>query len=170
MNKHFELLERAYSLTNNTTPCRFDCGTLCGAVCCNNLSLTDNNSGMHLLPYEKEYLQSKKANGYEYVPSEDGYMLDCGGKCIRDQRPFACRIFPYYAKFDGNSIIIKKDIRAASVCPLLTNEKTKRANIFFIRNMKKAIRILIENDDFYSDLKKTADFVDSLYDLYSKMQ
>ncbi len=169
-NKYFKLLEQAYSLTDNVTPRRFDCGKLCGAVCCENLSHSTHSSGMLLLPYEKEFLESRSAKEFSFEHTEDGDILICNGKCNRNNRPFACRIFPYYACFKNNGILLKKDLRAAGVCPLLTNRSSRRPSIYFIRGMKKAVKLLASDSVYYKDFIKTSDFIDSLYDLYSKMK
>ena len=169
-SKYFTLLEQAYSLTEKVTPRHFDCGKLCGAVCCRNLSHSTHSSGMLLLPLEREYLESKGVKDFAFEHTEDGDVLICDGKCNRQYRPFACRIFPYYADFHSDKIKLNKDLRAAGVCPLLIDRRYRRPNIFFIRNIKKAVKLLACESAYKNDFFKTSDFIDSLYDLYSKMR
>ena len=168
-NKYFEILEKVYTITNNTTPRRFDCGELCGKRCCGNLSKDGHTSGMALLPYEKEFLLSKGAD-FTFEKSDDGELLICNGNCKREFRPFACRIFPYYADLKNSSIMIKKDLRAASVCPLLTASISRRASIYFLRSIKKAARLLAKEQCFKDELTGISDFIEYLHELYKKME
>lgn len=167
----FSLFERAYALLENVTPRRYDCGRLCGSRCCQNLSagVSPAESGMRLLPHEKEYLQSIGAENFTYCSSDDGDFLLCGGHCDRAFRPFACRIFPYYAHFDGSRVFLRADIRAA-ICPLVTTRACRRLTPRFLRNAKKAVRILAAEPLILEDMKKNAAFVDSLYELYEQLK
>lgn len=167
-NRYFDILEKVYQLTNDTTPRSFDCGELCGKKCCGNLSKDTHQSGMTLLPYEKEFLLSKGAK-YEYDTSDDGDVLICDGSCERELRPFACRIFPYLPEISDCGIKLGKDLRAANVCPLLTQKISKRANIHFIRSIKKAARLLSKEQDFKNELQKISDFNKYLYEFYKKL-
>lgn len=167
--KYFDILEKVYQLTNNTAPRSFDCGELCSKRCCYNLSKSENLSGMALLPYEKEFLTSKGAK-YSYDKNEDGDILVCDGGCDRNLRPFACRIFPYYIDILDDGIEIKKDLRAASVCPLLTNEISKRPSIYFLRSIKKAARLLMSEKVFRDELDGISGFIGYLHELYAKME
>ena len=167
--KYTEIFEKVYSLTDDVTPRSFDCGELCGKRCCSNLSDGTHQSGMALLPYEKDYLISKGAK-YEYEDNEDGDILICNGSCNRNLRPFACRIFPYYVDIRNNKINIKKDIRAVSICPLLFMNVRKRPNIYFLRNIRKATRILCAEKEIKNHFDSISGFIEYLYDLYAKME
>lgn len=168
--EYFGLYEAVYRLTDDVTPCRFDCGELCEKACCRDLSRGDKPSGMALLPGEKEYLLQKGCDGFEFFNGEDGEIVVCHGKCNRENRPFACRIFPYYADVSSGKIVLKKDLRAASVCPLLVDKTHKRKNIYFIRGIKRAVSLLLTCTDTADDIMRTADFIGSLYDFYAKTQ
>ena len=167
-NRYFEILEKVYRLTNDTTPRSFDCGEKCGKKCCGNLSKDEHKSGMTLLPYEKEFLLCKGAS-FEFQTGNDGDVLICDGSCDRNIRPFACRIFPYYIDIKADGIKIKKDLRAGNVCPLLTSRTDKRANIHFLRSMKKAARILMKEKCFTDELVSVMEFNVYLNELYRKM-
>jgi len=168
-NRYFDILEKVYQLTNNTTPRSFDCGELCGKKCCGNLSEYSHKSGMCLLPYEKEFLLSKGAK-YEYDSGDDGEVLICNGSCKRELRPFACRIFPYCVEITNSRIKLTKDLRAAQVCPLLFDKISKRADIYFIRSIKKAARLMSKEPLFKKELLKISDFNSYLYEFYKKME
>jgi len=168
-DKYFEILEKVYTLTNDTTPRKFDCGQLCNKKCCKNLSKGEHKSGMALLPYEKEFLLSKGAL-FDFENDGTNDILICNGSCIREMRPFSCRIFPYFASFSENKTLIKKDIRAISVCPLITSKVSRRANIAFLRSIKKAILLLQKEPCFKKELEEICDFNTYLYELYRKME
>ena len=167
--RYFALFDKVYALLSDTTPRRYDCGALCGARCCRNLACPDAvyQSGMALLPYEKEYLQSIGASDFLFRSGEDGDILICRGRCRRAFRPFACRVFPYYARLSDEKTQIRPDIRAFQVCPLLKGEKTGRMTPRFIRNYKKAVKLLSTEPVIRTDLQKTSDFIGSVYELYS---
>ena len=161
--KQRDTLLKAYSLLCEVTPRRFDCGTLCGSACCKDLSKGLSPSGMALLPHEKELLSE---SGFEFGINDDGTdILICNSSCSRELRPFACRIFPYYVKIDGKNVSIGKDPRAAGICPLLLDRRHRRASVYFLRNAKRAVRLLSDEPDFCADLVKTSDFIESLYEL-----
>ncbi len=170
----FQIFDIVYALLENETPRRFDCGKLCSGKCCENLSdQSDAESGMMLLPYEKEYLESRHAD-FSYVQTQDGNdMLVCNGSCDRSLRPIACRLFPYYIKVftDENDKVgfkIRPDLRGISVCPLIFSPYTKRMPPRFIRNVKRSAKLLCNENILAKDLQKNSDFVDSLYELYTK--
>lgn len=165
-----ELFDEVYRLTDSETSRKFDCGNLCGKKCCKNLSDGENASGMSLLPGEKEYLLSRSPVGFEFAKGKDGDILVCGGECVRHLRPFACRIFPYYADVSGGKITLKKDLRACSVCPLTALRARRRPNVFFAKNIKRAVRLLLSDSETAGDIIKTSDFVGGLYEFYSKLK
>lgn len=165
-DKAFEVYSKAYSLLDNTTPCRFDCGELCGKACCQNNANFAQNNGMLLLPYEKEYISSLGAYSFSFEDSKDGTYLICLGSCERQFRPISCRIFPYYPSFsDGLKFNLRSDIRAISICPIISSKKFIRPNVYFLRNFKKSIKILLSHDEIKRELLKTSEFIDSLYSL-----
>lgn len=165
---YFELFDRAYSLLSDVTPRRFDCGTLCASRCCKDLRLCGREeTGMLLLPHEKDYLMHLGADTFSFAEGEDSPILICDGKCDRKLRPFACRIFPYYAALWRPGMKIKPDIRAVGVCPLLIGRKYRRPSVYFIRNAKAAVRILSKCPEIRDDFLKTEAFIDELTELYT---
>lgn len=125
---------------------------------------------MLLLPYEDKVIG-------EYFPEgaikkgEDENILICKGVCQRQKRPFMCRIFPYYAKIDEKTkrISLKIDPRSAVCCPLATRKKGTRTNVYFHRSARRAVRILMKDEDILRELIKTSEFCDGLYEFYRKM-
>ena len=171
INKFFNIFDQVYSLTNDVTPKKFDCGTLCNAVCCKNASFIDCERGMHLLPFEKEYIISKFTNrSFKFISSDNEELLVCDSKCKRELRPFSCRIFPYYANVKENmKITISPDIRALHLCPLIFSNTYRRKDVYFLRNIKRACKILFSEPVLKEDLIKTSEFINSIYDLNGKI-
>ncbi len=168
MNSKLALLKKAYSLLDEVTPLKFDCGSLCGGKCCDCSSVeSTDNPGMLLLPYEDKLTVS---DGFRIEQGEDGKVLICGGRCDRDLRPFSCRIFPFYARItDDNKISLRIDPRAFLTCPIAQKKKGTRHSVYFHRNALRAVRVLMKDEDFKKELIKTSEFCDGLYSFYRKM-
>lgn len=168
MNKND--LRRVYSLLENVTPLKYDCGKLCENACCKGNVFSDCDEGMMLLPFEKDLLYDK---GFEIRDSEQGSVIFCDGKCDRRNRPFMCRIFPYYIRIrkigESTKINILTDPRALSFCPVARKIKGARTNILFKRNVLRCARILMKDKDIAAELLKTSEECDSIYELYKKI-
>jgi len=103
------------------TPLRKDCGSFCGAACCQ----PDENDqgGMILFPGEEQFYQrcdwATITESELLIHHQPLYLLTCDGQCKRAERPLACRIFPLtpYIKADRLQIIL--DVRAWPICPLM---------------------------------------------------
>ena len=168
MQDKISLLKRAHKLLDDVTPLKFNCGNLCGAKCCQSHSINSTeNPGMLLLPCEEALL---KDSSFAFKDSSDGKILICNGKCNRSNRPFSCRIFPFYASIseDGH-ISLKSDPRAFMNCPVSLKKKGTRHSVYFHRNAVRAVRILMRNEDFKREFIKTSEFCDGLYSFYRKM-
>ena len=166
-----QILSLAYGKLCDTTPLKYDCGKLCGAVCCKSGAVaSEGESGMRLLPGEKEYLTGK---GFRFSDSEDGVILLCGGKCDRRFRPFMCRIFPYYPRLTEENgftrISLRSDPAAFRFCPLAVKQRHLRSSAYFRRNAVHAVRLLLGDEDMKKDLITLSLFSDNMYELYKKM-
>ncbi len=171
-SKH-ELLQLAYAQTDKCSLLNYDCAVLCGGICCKSHAVDrDVTGGMSLLPEE-----SKLCNfaGAEVKNCADGDILVCSGKCDRQLRPFMCRIFPYYAKItlstknQRSKISLLPDPRAFGMCPVARKSKKVRTSIYFRRYTKRAVRILLQDEDFKNEFLKHSEFSDNLYQLYARM-
>lgn len=163
----YALLRRAYALLENVTPLKNDCGLLCSGACCKPDTVNiETEGGMSLLPYEDTLIGG--FDSFKIKDTQDGKVLICGGKCERFFRPFACRIFPYYARIDESSgrISLRIDPRSVNVCPMALKKKGTRHSVYFHRNAIRAVRLLMRDEDFKKELIKTSEFCDSLYDFY----
>lgn len=162
----------AYDLLCDVTPLRYDCGTLCGSLCCKG---KDGNEeyGMWLLPTERELLENEGA--YRFSTAEDGTETAvCFGHCRRFMRPFACRIYPYYAKLEksGNgriNIRIKRDPRAALSCPLAADGTYLRPTPAFVRSAERAVRVLLRDEAMKKELFAVSDFLSEIEEMRRKI-
>lgn len=125
-----------YKLFLDVTPLWADCGRLCGSICCRDDADPDGGvAGMRLLP------------GEEPAPAADGRVLSavrsdgapvslfvCRGRCKRETRPIACRIFPLfpYLSRSGRLRVIY-DPRAFRLCPLVRCRTHVRLRRDFVR-------------------------------------
>lgn len=172
MTKNEILIKKAYSILNETTPLKFDCGSLCNSLCCTDFSETDEGLGMWLLPGEKEILQ--KYNTYTFHKSSDGTeTVVCNGSCNRNVRPYACRIYPYYPSLkyteNGNvEIKIKIDPRARLTCPIASYRSKYRANIYFLSRLKCSARILLNSPEIAKELIEISDFLSEIEEMQNK--
>lgn len=146
-------LNAAYELLGEIVPMNFDCGRLCGKNCCRADDTAEN--GMTLYPYEEEILPpSSDVFPYRVVPSDavrrDGKVLICEGKCTRENRPLACRIFPLRiaVKTDSDTnepyAVAELDPRAKSICPL-ADGNVQGMNREFVRAVEAAGNRLLQN-------------------------
>lgn len=155
-------LREAYALLEKNTPLgKTDCGLVCDAVCC-----TDEcGDSMELFPYEKELLEGTE--GFEITDGEVP-LLRCSGRCERDKRPLACRIYPLFPLVDtdedGNEHIrVIYDPRATAACPLCA--KRTKLDRRFVRAVRRAGKYLLTDSESAAYLKKTSDYLKELIKL-----
>lgn len=145
----------AYYLLSDVCPAHFDCGELCGRLCCGN-TLSDE-SGMYLFPYEDLLLSH--VDDYE-IKGKDEKLLICKGHCSRDLRPLSCRIFPYFSYVKDGKTQLVPDARARMLCPLLY--KNFRIRIKFIRAQKLIAREFSKIPALQRELLKTGEFISEI--------
>ncbi len=110
-----ETLKKARGLLADVTPLKTDCGKVCGARCCR--SLEGEETGMLLFPGEKTEYTGKP--GWKLRETPAGTLAVCSGRCERNERPLACRIFPLLPVLRNGTVKVAADQRAKAVCPLL---------------------------------------------------
>ena len=135
-----------YRLLDRVSPIKYDCGTLCGAICCTCKETSEEELGIYLYPGE-EKLHSRKDNWLEWTveDAEDFefpdswigkiYFVKCKTppKCPRSERPLQCRTFPLspYISNCGVLELIKNYEDLPYSCPLI--DKDIPLNDNFIR-------------------------------------
>lgn len=141
MTDVFEIWERAYALLDHLTPIRADCGQLCKKRCCKG----SDEDGMILFPYEKAFLDGRR---FLTFSRKDGFdTAVCRGRCRREWRPMACRIYPFVPVFKNGAVEVLPDPRATYICPLILHGG-EYINPEFIQAVKDAFMTLAEIPGF----------------------
>ncbi len=143
----------ARELLQNLTPLKTDCGRLCQAACCQG----DEATGMLLFPGEETLYDGcafAKVLLLDYVlGGTQARLLVCKGRCERENRPLACRLFPLFLKFkEDGATKLRMDVRAKSVCPL-TDYGIKSLDPEFKQAARRAYDLLLEDEACASYLK-----------------
>ena len=131
-----KMYEKIFRIIGDLTPLKADCGKLCGCACCKG----DENTGMRLFPFEETNLPVKELpNGVRLVV--------CSGSCHRNDRPLACRIFPFFPTVDEKGrVFVEADFRGARLCPLITHSDEIIFDKRFFKALKKAGKVLVKDD------------------------
>ncbi len=143
-----------YELTNNVTPLKTDCGSLCESICCR-----PNNKhklGVYLFPGEQEFLGSSKKwykmefhhpKHYDFPENwtEPVPFISCLKPCPRESRPLACRFFPLTAHLlkDETLLIIHETMELPYKCPLITQKMKLQPE--FIETVAAAWQTLLKS-------------------------
>jgi hypothetical protein len=156
------LYKNAYRILEDSTPLRGDCGPLCGSACCKG----DEDTGMYLFPCEEavfqdkpEFLSVKPTNFI--INDMDVLLAVCRGECPRNRRPLSCRIFPLVPYISsGSSLDIILDPRALQICPVAQNWNSRYYDAYFIKNVRKAFRLLIQDPDIRLFIERLSRILD----------
>lgn len=139
-------VQTARELLSALTPLKTDCGRLCEGACCQG----DSGTGMLLFPGEDALYET--CSFARVIPAdfalggEDVTLFVCAGRCERDNRPLACRLFPLFLTFkDDGTTKLRIDRRAKSVCPL-TDYGIKSLDPEFKQAARKAYDLLLEDE------------------------
>ena len=147
-------LRAAREVLESQTPLKTDCGRLCGHACCQPDETGEN--GMLLYPFE-ERLYAKPIEGFAFALKPDntlvkgGMRLVCDGRCPRERRPLACRMFPLRVRLAANEVEGTTDVtaeldpRAWAICPLLEEGGLRAMGEPFIGAVQEAGRLLSRN-------------------------
>ena len=122
-----------YKLLDRVSPLPFDCGMICGAVCCT-VANEAPDMGIFLLPGE-EKMHSRRASWltwntlstdeYEFPDSWHGEVPFVRCKtpphCPREMRPIQCRTFPLTPHLtpEGELVLIYEDAELPYCCPMI---------------------------------------------------
>ncbi|MBQ7784731.1 MAG: hypothetical protein IJ381_01090 [Clostridia bacterium] len=141
-----DTLLAARELLKDLTPLKTDCGKLCGAACCQG----DEQTGMLLFPGEEKLLDgcafgSIIPAAFE-LGSQTAKLFVCSGRCERENRPLACRLFPLFLAFKDDGVTkLRIDQRAKAVCPL-TDYGIKALDPEFKQAARKAYDLMLEDE------------------------
>jgi hypothetical protein len=146
-----------YRLFDNITPLPVDCGQLCNGACCQDSE--DGDDGMLLFPGETEVIKLLAPDWAGICDTDMTYsyndeihtikLLTCTGKCDREFRPLACRIFPLTPHLDENGKLeVITDPRAKHLCPLAKANYIDQMDETFIRNIYRAFSLLMRSPQF----------------------
>lgn len=128
-----------YRLLDRVSPLDYDCGRLCGAICCTygEHDETNQEMGIYLLPGEDKLFSKKEdwltwtgqwAQDFEFPESWTGKVSFVKCKtppvCPREKRPLQCRFFPLepHLTADGNLRLILSAVELPYSCPLITDQ------------------------------------------------
>lgn len=148
-------IEEARRILADETPLPFDCGSLCGHLCCKDFA---PNVGVYLIPGELPLFDGTEewatfdfhsTEDYEFAPSWESHgqipFLKCTGLCAneRDKRPFECRTYPLvpYLHEDG-SLEMRYAPWALGVCPLTERYTLAQLRPEFIKAAHHAWEVL----------------------------
>ncbi len=138
----------------NITPLRGNCGRRCSSACCRG----GDNDGMELLP--GEYNCDEMPFGIVR-----NNIFVCDGHCERNNRPYACMIFPLFpaVRVAGSQISVTAipDIRAKDICPIdpLTIKRE------FYSYVRRSAYILCESEELKQYLIRKTEEMDSILQL-----
>lgn len=148
------LYEKIFKTLGEYTPLNVDCGVLCDCACCKG----EENIGMLLFPHEESPLDIS-------ITEFGGRLAVCEGTCKRENRPLACRIFPFFPTVDEKGrVFVEKDYRAIRLCPLLEHSDEIIFNPKFFKALKKVGKLLAKDDEclvFLQDVTREIDTYNS---------
>ena len=138
------LIIKARDMLKDITPLKTNCGLTCSAACCESPDDDEETLGMSLFPGE-ETLYRKKFSWYQVHKGPSENILTCEGRCPRDDRPLACRIFPLTPYEKNGKLYIKMDKRASTMCPLYASGKRGLQPIF-VDTVREAMELLWQSE------------------------
>ena len=102
---------------------------------------------MYLFPGEEALLPGA---GGDFAP-----IYTCDGRCAREERPLACRIFPLTPVKKEHGWGVKMDVRARAMCPL-ARFGTRGLDPDFVRAVRDAVRLIAADPEGEAFLEKWA--------------
>jgi len=155
MTQH-DKIRAARALLLNETPLRRDCGAICGAACCQ--PDEDGRGGMLLFPGEEPLYDpcpdwASLSETPIVIHGKQLLFLTCGGRCPREDRPLACRVFPLAPTAQRQRATVALDIRAWPVCPLMQSGMGGLSRAFIAAGQSAAELLLTDEAcKFYIEL------------------
>ncbi len=148
------MYDKILKILGELTPLKVDCGVLCESACCKG----EDNVGMLLFPHEESSL-------HIVYTDFGGRLAVCNGTCNREERPLACRIFPFFPTVDNKGrVFVEKDNRAQRLCPLLEHSDEIIFNPKFFKALKKVGKILANDKECLDFLRQVTEEIDTYND------
>lgn len=160
MNKieYAEIYDKVYNLLCDHTPLIADCGILCNHRCCRG----DEKTGMLLFPGETTTL--------DVITDNNQRLAVCDGSCKRINRPLSCMLFPFFPVIDiKGKISVELDYRGTGICPLILNADVTSFNKKFLRNVKKAGKILAKDNNIKQFMADVSEEINEAKEFCLKM-
>ena len=149
--KYIKMYDKISRIMGELTPLKADCGRLCGGACCKG----DEDTGMRLFPFEETTLPVK-------VTESGVRLVVCNGICNRQERPLACKIFPFFPVVDDRGkVYIESDIRAKRLCPILTHSDEIIFDKRFFKAVKRVGKILAKDEVCLEFLRESTEEIDT---------
>lgn len=157
-------IQTIYDKLDEVTPVDFDCGELCGEVCCvyDDGEYRNKDLVLYLLPGEElmyedsEYFEvyciDPKELDYPRSWKDDVFIVECNDppRCDRKIRPIQCRTFPLvpHISKDGQLHMILDENEFPYVCPIIRDNI--KLNDDFVNVTYNVWKVLISNPNVYS--------------------
>ncbi|MFZ5596554.1 MAG: hypothetical protein ACOY31_06035 [Bacillota bacterium] len=151
--------KKLYSVIDELTPLKSDCGDLCGKKCCRG----EAGQGVFLFPGEEKMFsgEGKWYNVVEYRGQEAHYtgretfILNCLADCPRQERPLFCRLFPLAPYLDENGrleLILDED--ALFICPLVRQGDIQALDPGFREGVGRVWEELLRNEVMQKNVRE----------------
>ena len=157
-------IQKLYNMLEEVTPLDYDCGTLCGEVCClyDEDDCPNKDLVLYLLPGEELMYENNEYFDLYYIdPKELDYprswkdevfIVECNNPphCDRKIRPIQCRTFPLIPHItkDGKFHLILDKNEFPYECPIIRDNIP--LNEDFIQVTYKVWKILITNPNVHA--------------------
>ena len=163
------LLNEARALLQDVTPLKINCGKLCGGACCQPSPDDDGENGMLLFPGEEAFY-AEPIEGMPFHLADDNTLFEggkrfvCEGKCSREHRPLACRIFPLRMRMEADQqhVTAEIDPRAWCVCPLLEQGGLRAMSQDFTKAVEAAGNLLCQHEQMREALRNEQLLLDEM--------
>ena len=156
-------IKKMYEMLDEVTPVDFDCGTLCGEVCCvyDEGEYRNKDLVLYLLPgeelmyedsdYFEVYYIDPKDLDYPRSWKDDVFIVECNNPphCDRSIRPIQCRTFPLVPHLtkNGEFHLVLDETEFPYTCPIVRDHI--RLNRDFIQVTYEVWMMLISNPLVY---------------------
>lgn len=162
--RSMDSVRKAKILLAEVTPLKQDCGRVCGARCCE--SLEGEETGMLLFPEEEDDYENLE--GWRIIPAGREMLVICPGRCSREDRPLACRMFPLLPIVTETGITVRTDERARGICPL-TRQGKKGMDPAFVAAVQRAGELLATEEATKAFLERLTEEQEDLHRLRKQL-